>query len=361
MSLGGYVGGVIGGVIGFIASGYNPAGAVYGFSLGAGLGMMVDPVQPEVSRPDTADLSAPTATEGALIADVLGTTPVSNAAMFFWYADPRSEEETESAGGKGGGGEYVSGYKYYLSFAMGICHGRVDAVYTILENDNVLWPEDGVGDPVTIADATNGHVSLSVSGRGTIDFYFGTTDQPANALMTASTGFELPYPGLCYAVFDDFMIGNYNRVGSIKFIVRKTPEIAFSAAERIGDYDYNPAHGIHHMLVARGGLESTDIETGVLATVAGVLSAEERGISALMARDASVLDYLESLLSHVRGCLRISAGGLFEPVLFRADTSVGSMLAIDDDDILEEIDVNRESPTDRDNVVRSTYSKLTTS
>ena len=127
MSIGGIAGTVVGGAIGYIIGG--PAGMMIGAGIGMAAGMVVDPVEPDVAKPDPAQLAAPTAVEGVPVAEALGTVQLSGG--FIWYCCPRSEEEKERAGGKGGGKKVVTGYRYYLSFAVGLCRGPADVLYCI--------------------------------------------------------------------------------------------------------------------------------------------------------------------------------------------------------------------------------------
>jgi hypothetical protein len=353
MSLGGAIGGLVGGVIGFMVGG--PAGAYTGFSLGLGLGMMIDPITPDIAKPDTQELSAPTSTEGSIIADVLGTTQISQAATFIWYGNNRSEEQTETAGGKGGGSEYVTGYQYFLSFAIGICLGPADAICAIWEGDTLLWPAMDGGE-ITIDDATDGYVELTVTGRGTIDFYFGTDDQSANSVMGTATGYSLPLRGLCYAVFNDFMIGSYNRVGSLKFVVRKRPSDPFNANHEIGTYDINPIHALRYIIAERCGIDEAYVDDDEFSDVADVLYSDSRGISALFKQENSCVNYLESILSHVRGVMRLSDDGKIQPVLLRNDVDTGDMITINDDDILEDVAISRPGMSNLDNQINASYS-----
>lgn len=354
MSTGQILGGAVGAVIGYVWGG--PYGAIMGAGLGMSFGAIVDPVNTDVSRPDVAELSAPTATEGDTIPDLVGTSQISNTAKFLWYANNRSEEITEDAGKGGGGGGYISGYKYYLSFAIGLVLGPSNAIYSIYEGSELLWTSGAT--PITIDDATNGHVSISVDDRGTIDFYFGTNDQMANDLIEADTGYGLPWHGLCYAVFRDFMIGSANRVGALKFVLRKYPDDTFNANVAIGDYNVNPAHAMRHMVVDRCGVDATRVDDTVWSSVADVLYSESLGVSGLFTGDAATLDYLETIFSHIRGCLYLTSDGKLAPKLLRSDVDLVDMIEIGDDDILEEIDVSRATITSLDNQINGTYTAI---
>jgi hypothetical protein len=235
----------------------------------------------------------------------------------------------------------------------------VDEIYCIYENDNLLYDAGPLGGEVTIDDAVDGKVSLLIENRGTIDFYFGTDDQAANSRIAVATGYSLPLPGLCYAVFNDFMIGeNQNRVGAMKFVIRKSPVKSSEGNEVIGDFDYNGACAIEHVLIDILGLDEETVDTDIIGDVAETLATEEMGISVCCTQDGTVLDYLESIFSHIRGCLYVTEDGKLAPRLFRADVDMGDMITIDEDDILEEADISRKSLIDTNNEIHSSYSRL---
>ncbi|MDL2322246.1 hypothetical protein LJC47_07890, partial [Desulfosarcina sp. OttesenSCG-928-B08] len=327
MSTGAIAGGVVGAVAGFVVAG--PYGMAAGMMLGMAVGMMIDPIDTgAIAKPDMTDLSAPTAAEDKPIADLCGTTMVANAANFLFYANNWTKEIKAESGGKGGGQEYTEGYHYYLTFGLGIGMGPIYALYSINEDNQLIW---SAGDtPLTIDDAVNGHVTLTIYNRGTIDFYFGTPDQPASPAMTAAIGYELPYPGLCYAVFNDFMIGTYNRAGSFKFCIKKYPDDAGTGVAAIAEYDANPALALRYILVEKLRISTDRIDEAGFAAAAQVLSDEERGISGLFTGESPAIDYMEIILFHIRGCLYTTAEGKISIRLYRRDMSPEDMITIDE-------------------------------
>jgi len=129
------------GIIGFMVGG--PMGAAAGFAIGIGVGLLMDALAPDApspGQPQTAELAFPTATEGLNIPDVLGTTKLSgNIFQYFGNRTVEITEEQEGGKGHGGGDDVVTGYEYYLSWAMGICLGPVDYLYAIYAGDDVCW------------------------------------------------------------------------------------------------------------------------------------------------------------------------------------------------------------------------------
>lgn len=345
MSTGGIIGTVVGGAIGLVIGG--PIGMLIGAGIGMAGGMVIDPIEPDVAKPDPMQLTAPSAQEGIAVADVLGTTQLSG--NFMWYCCPYSKAIKEKVGGGGcrGSKKITTGYEYYLSFAIGLCRGPVDTLHCIWEGDKVLW-----NGPISLGEATNGHVALSVEDRGTIDFYFGTDDQPFNSFMKKKTGVELYYPGLCYAVFRGFMIGNVNRVNMFQFIIQKTPSYGFNVDNYIGDWNYNPAHAIYHILVNGVGLPPDMIDDQSFSDAADTLAAEGLGISIPMKLEKPPIRYIESICQHIRACLYTNAAGDIAIRLFRKDTGAEDMVVISEEDLLEEVGVERQSLVETDNEVQ---------
>lgn len=335
-SVTGIIGGVVGGVVGFFVGG--PAGALagasLGFGLGAGLGAMnadmpgmnlsgVDPVQADVKTPgspQTSELEINTTQEGLIVPDLLGTSKISGNILHWEnnynvpiketrqvYAGTRPvSSSSSSGGGKGGGGgsesntvvyepvyqteEVTVGYTYYLTWAIGICLGPVDALYTVMRNNEAIWAGE------VLRSAVGSYTTISIPGMGSMIFYFGTDDQPVNNYAPRR---------LCYAVFSNCSLGAYNRAPVMRFVIGKRPQYAFSAQETINTYDYNPAHAIWYLLkeAHMAGLPESWLDETTFAAAAGTLYGEGFGISILMDQQQSVLNYVENVLKHVDGVL----------------------------------------------------------
>jgi hypothetical protein len=267
-TVGQWVGGIIGGVIGYIAGG--PWGAFYGFTLGMGLGGMIDPLVPDRPTPGEPmkDVEIMTNQEGMPLPDVLGTTKLTGNLL--WYGNNRMmniTEEVGSGGIFGGSEDVVTGYRYYLSWAMGICLGPVDTLYTIYKDDKVVWagelnrPAQGWATLLLIEDYSIQLAATDSTGYGINEyyveqitlnayrsddsanilqgmcfFYFGTMDQPAHGTLGTQMlqagsipdlNYNIPYRGQCYAYFYDNMINTYNRCPTMKFVIKKTPDCSF--------------------------------------------------------------------------------------------------------------------------------------
>ena len=136
---GGWYGAAIGAVVGFVA------GGLLAESYAAELG--------DASEFSSDSSKVTTADEGTPIPDVLGTVKLSGNII--WVGEERREAVesggSKKGGGKGGGkgGENISGYEYYRSWAVALCEGPIDRVFTIYKGDECVWhgvqerPESG--------------------------------------------------------------------------------------------------------------------------------------------------------------------------------------------------------------------------
>lgn len=362
MSVGSFFGAVAGGIIGFVVTGGNPWGALYGASIGFGLGMAIDPMTPDmpsVGAPDQMT-QVMSSTVGDPVPDLAGTGKI--AGHLLCYGKERAEpvySTSSGGGGKGGGSPepqpQITGYKYYMSWVLGIVAGPVDTLYAIYKGEDVVW-EGELNCP-----ASGGKETIVLTGVGSVDFYFGTADQMANSKVgeiISDATLNTPYRNMCWAFFDDCYIGEYNRTPTMKFIVKKIPENAFSDKHEIQTYDCNPAHAMWYILHDLTGLPESWLHSDDFATVALSLWAECRGLSILFDRQQSALNYLESVNVHVENVLRYGTDGKFHPKLIRDDYVVGDLPLIDEDVMLEEPTFNRKSWIDTLNEMKIQYSEL---
>ena len=357
MSIGGLIGAVVGGVIGYIIGG--PYGALYGISLGFSLGMYVDPITPDIPSVGGPDQGVQVMSSeiGTPIADLAGTAKI--AGHLLCYGGERADPVYgEAGGGKGGGGgsdPQITGYKYYMSWAVGILAGEADTLYAIYKNDDVVW--EGELD----CPASGGEETIVLTEMGSATFYFGTDDHALNAKVGAlidDPALNIPYRNLCWCFFDDCFIGNYNRAPTMKFVVSKIPEYSFSDKHEIQVYDCNPAHIQWFILHDLIGLSESWLHSADFATAALTLWSESRGLSVLFDRQQSALSYLESVNAHVDNILRYGIDGKFHPKLIRDDYEVGDLPIIDEDVMLEEPTFNRKSWIDTLNEMKVQYSEI---
>lgn len=361
MSVGSFFGAVAGGIIGFVVTGGNPWGALYGASIGFGLGMAIDPMTPDmpsVGAPDQMT-QVMSSTVGDPVPDLAGTGKI--AGHLLCYGKERAEpvySTSSGGGGKGGPPEpqpQITGYKYYMSWVLGIVAGPVDTLYAIYKGEDVVW-EGELNCP-----ASGGKETIVLSGIGSVDFCFGTADQVANSKVgeiISDATLNTPYRNMCWAFFDDCYIGEYNRTPTMKFIVKKIPENAFSTKHEIQAYDSNPAHVMWYILHDLTGLPESWLYSADFAAIASTLYSECRGISVLFDRQQNALNYLESINNHIDNIIRYDIDGKFHPKLIRDDYTVGDLPLIDENVMLDESTFNRKSWIDTLNEMKVQYSEI---
>lgn len=352
MSLGTVVGMVVGGVIGFFIGG--PYGAAIGAAVGGAAGYLIDPMQvPQPGKPSTQQFELITTKEGLVIPDILGTTKCSGNLMHYYGSRHKEITQKVDSGGKGGGkggdSEQVVGYKYYLSWQMGICLGPVDAIFAIYKDQDVIWSG--------LRARTTQHVeSIPVPDHGTMDFYFGTQGQPAANLDDSlpDNTLNIPYRNLCYAHFKDFYIGEFNRLPTFYFVVNKSPSFAFNASHQIKTIEYNPVHAIYYILVDRVGMSAAWIDTASFSAAATTLATEEFGIGINMSQSFDSLGWVQNILKTIDGMLLYDTDGKLHLKLVRAGIQ-GELPTIDDTMMTDPLEFKRDSWSDTKNAIRIIY------
>lgn len=352
MTIRGLIGGAVGGVVGFFIAGF--AGAAYGAAIGFGLGMGfgLRPDVPSPGGPQAQDLDVTACQEGLPIADLLGTSQLTGNLL--QYHNNRSVAVTsQQKTGKGGGGSQtvVEGYQYYLTWAVGLCAGPADMLYTIHRGDDFVWegelerPESG------------GVETIMIPGVGSVDFYFGTEDQEPNPTLEGimGAGEQPAYRGLCYAVFKDCFIGGYNRLPVFKLVLKKQPELSFNTKNAISTFDYNPAHGIWFILARMVGLPESYLNETSFSDAANTAWNEARGVSILFSSQQEALSWIDQILQHTDGAIRYGIDGKFHLALLRSTEDPALLPVVTVDEMLDEPQLDRKSWMETWNEIKVQY------
>lgn len=391
MTTGQIVGGIVGAAIGFYFGG--PQGAMMGASLGMMIGGMIDPMEadtPSIGQPEIqANTAISVAEEGQLVTEILGVG--KTAGNIFFYGGERNEPiiAVQSYGGKGMGGQavpddqaYVKEIIYYLTWAVGICMGPVDALLAIYRNNDLVW--EGILEP----NSDGLCQSTTIEGLGTMTFYFGTDTQIADPYIQyhlSNQSLSPGYRGFCYAVFHDCLLGRANRCPTMKFVVRRRPscdfdnadlykEIEYSAegdSSGIGSsageitflsHDYNPAHALYYILNTLSGLSPVWLSDADYLEIAEALFEEQLGICMVLNTESQLLEYINYILNHIRGGVNFD-NGKFVPYLVRdydPDSSAHELPEFDEDDLLDDPTIFRENLQSLQGETRVEYSELST-
>lgn len=353
MSTGTIIGGVAGAVVGFFIGG--PIGAVWGAAIGMGIGMGIELLsadRPSPGEPELGDLAVNMAKEGAILPDILGT-PKLNANILWSYGNRVKEVTEKQEGGKGGGGgeEVVTGYKYYLTWIVGICIGPVDKLFTIYKNDEVVWHGE------LDRPASGGVETITLEGMGAADFYFGTDDHALNSYIGSridDSTLNPPYRNMCWMLLKDCYIGDYNRAPSMHFVVGKYPDIpALTSADRVVEvYDYNPGHALYYLFNTLGDLPTAWLDADSFNEAINVLRAEGLGLTIQFNNQATAQAYAEMILQHIGGVLRYSGDSKFHLKLWRGTDLQSEFPVIDESSLLEPPTIERKTWVDTLNEVR---------
>ncbi len=145
-----------------------------------------------------------TSTRGMTIPVVFGTTRVTG--NFLWVGDFRAVQHISYSrqwgGGKGGGGGYVNytqqvSYTYQTAFAMGLCEGPIQNIYTMWSNKTKfsVLPED---------------IYIFLGSYPQLPWAYFTANHPSEALN---------YPGLAYIAFSSFNTGAEGSLPDMSFEV----------------------------------------------------------------------------------------------------------------------------------------------
>lgn len=307
--------------------------------VGGAIAYLTMPDMPDSSlgEADISQLVITTAKEGDPIPDLVGTSKV--VGNIIYYYGERNEDDNETG----------YGHKYYLSWLQGLCTGPVDKLYAVYLDDKLVWfgdlerPVSGGMETIVLRDITgcsqytgapedwNDNLENFVEGDvlGTVNFYFGTEDQEASLDYLKGNVDELnnlPYKGLCYAHFEDYFIGTYNRAPVVKFIIGKYPKKTndtpfFNNSNYIlNTYDYNPAHAIWYIFTVALDIPEELLNAESFSTAADILLSENCYVDIYFKKEDNAESYLKSVLFHIRGITHYDTDGQVHLKLLRQPT-----------------------------------------
>ena len=217
------IGGVIGGAIGFVVSGFNPAGAQWGWMIGSVVGGIVDPQVIQGAQWQNQQLQG--SSDGLARAIVFGTSTVTGNLLDAEPGGPRIGKKKE--GGKGG--PKVERDTAILTYAIEICDSSelrgtsVSGVIAVWEDEKIVYD---------LRPDQNGVISgeRSASSQKWLankKFYFGGEDQspPAELASIHGSGNVPAYRGSCImTVLDEDLMVDIDdkprgRIPTYRFLV----------------------------------------------------------------------------------------------------------------------------------------------
>ncbi|MBS0273725.1 MAG: glycoside hydrolase/phage tail family protein [Proteobacteria bacterium] len=261
------------------------SGAAIGGAIGAFAGSEIDATlapgaNMQRQGPRLSGINIQSSTEGAPIPRVFGRMRVAGQLIWATNFKETSSTAKTSVGGKGGGSSVTeTDYAYSISFAVGLCAGRVAAIGRAWANGNLL--------------------DLSPF---TTRFYPGDETQPQDPLIQEieGEGNTPAYRGLSYIVFEDMPLAAFgNRIPQLQFeIVRPISDTDPGALE-------NVLPGVALIPGAGEFVYATDVVTA--DDGAGATAPQNAHSAAGVADIAASLDRLQALAPNI-GAVSLVAG-----------------------------------------------------
>ncbi|HEQ98801.1 MAG TPA: hypothetical protein ENO22_05620 [candidate division Zixibacteria bacterium] len=220
-----------------------------------------------VEGPRLEDLKVQSSAYGVPINQIWGAARL--AGNLIWADEITEVEVTTEVGGKGGGGQEITGYEYYASFAIGICNGPVDKITKIWADSKLIYDITDANNQVVRPGRRRG---LSIDQSSWVQ-HLGDESQTPDPIIEAVEGEgNVPaFRGLVYMVFKDFPLEDYgNRIPNFNFevVTDATSVITVDPLEELAASIYGSdswvayADGIHIMAQASGHWYKLSVITG---------------------------------------------------------------------------------------------------
>src|ERR1041384_7743173 len=166
------------------------------------------------------DFDFPTAEEGRPIPVVFGTVEISGPNVL-WYG----QLQVKAIRKRSGFSKQTVGYKYYIGFHLGLCHGPVNEVNKVRWGEKTVWT-GAAGTNTTISVDQGDIWGGEKRGGGVIGQFmlmFGGPAQTTNPYLTSFQGALQPgYRGILSAVWNGGFIGTSESVRPVGITVHRT-------------------------------------------------------------------------------------------------------------------------------------------
>lgn len=310
------------------------------------------------------DFTFPTAAERPI--QVLYGTRKLGGANVLWYGDLRSKEITKKVKSGFSSKKMTIGYKYFMGVQLGICHGPNVTLREVWFDDDKAWSGQVTSGSFTInkPDLFGGEESGG-GVQGTVSFYSGGLLQKANAYLQRVVGVDLVsgLRGVCYAVLEQFYIGNTETPAKISFVCSRFPKSPSgnTTLEVIGD-DANPAFVIYEFLTDKrfgASISASLVDQSTIEACAQILFDEGYGVSGVVdsAKQASAV--IDDILKVINGSLVTDAGtGQLKLKLAREDYIIADLPALSSSNIKGISNFNRGSLDTAVNEVKIKYMSI---
>lgn len=354
----GLMGGAIGAAVGYLFFGiiglvlFGLAGAMAGQSASKGVtaSAMKDAVASEFEM---------TASSETITAPVIFGV-VRNPGNYLRYDKStfRSEAITESqtqSGGKGGSKKQsvttVTGYRYYMSFDVGLCLGpvrRIRAMYDGSKMKKIAQDQEFIGDSVLFNAAND-------ESGGNVRVYKGTMTQ-TRVVNEVYSQDDSNYRGVCFACFQNWYIGTNSTPHTYLFELQRWPEVLDDDGNTIAGFnvrgsndsghdayeDANPAAIIFEIMRNKEwgcGISVAHFNLASWKAVASYYASKNIGMSMSLESQQSVSDLIDLIRQHVNMAVIWDGYQLSAKCLMDSESAV-----IDDvftSDIVKEVKFSR--------------------
>lgn len=194
------IGGVVGGAIGFVVSGFNPAGAQWGWMIGSAVGGIVDPER--IEGPRLGEARTQTSTDGVPLIYGYGDFPC--AGNVTWVDEVKEHRNVESSKG---GPEQVT-YTYTISYMVVVCKGEISGFKLVRRNGKIVYDARTDAELAALGYSSQDIAETRAAQANFLQkatLYYGTQTQMPDPTMVAVKGAgNVPaYTCVAYIVMKD--------------------------------------------------------------------------------------------------------------------------------------------------------------
>lgn len=242
--------------------------------------------------------------------------------------------------------EFTTGFKYYLTWEVGICMGPISEFYAVWMMPGNKVVMDRSSTPVS--PAPNYVVTLQGGEQGgNVLFYNGQNDQTRNPADPYANEFT-NYRGVCIAVFTDFYIGLSSTPPSYLFDLARYPVCHDANGDLIPGFydraclssdtnthpaamDANPAAILWEIMTNKQwgkGLDPNLLDTDSFVSASLYFATNEIGMSFMLDSPTLIQDALDQIRSHVQTMLVWAGGKLYCRCLMDRSTAYTPMITL---------------------------------
>lgn len=174
------------------------------FIVAIALSIALAPKPPRPKAATISDFELPTAEEGRPVPVVFGQVDITGPNVL-WYGalgtDPIRKHSLFSSS--------TVGFKYYLGFHLGLCHGPVDAITRVTWADKTAWTGNITATGTAGINRPNlfGGESREGGVNGAFDIVMGTASEAINGYLTGVLGQVPAYRGITSFIWKTGMQG----------------------------------------------------------------------------------------------------------------------------------------------------------